>query len=414
MNTEQQTVLFVDDEKNVLASLRRLFYDVGPNLLFANSGIEGLEILKKENVDLIVSDVRMPEMDGIEFLNQVKQLYPHITRIFLSGYADQKAVVQALSEGSAQQILPKPWQDEELVSIVQKALLQAADLKSQNLGLHRIINSISSLPPMPGTYLELKNCLARKDTMDIDKISDIIGNDAGVSAEILRWANSVLFGQTSRVDTVSRAVAVLGMDIVEGLVLSESFFHTLADGAKIPGFDLADYQTHTISCSILSRLLVAGISDKSEDADRAFTAGLLHDIGKLLEKRFFANEFKNIISEARRKKTVMKEVEHDFLKTTHEEVGSLLAQWWNMPAFIINVNRWHHKPHLSSTDVDIISAVHVADILVHMFEMGASGNFRIPDKDQEIWSRFDLTEEVIMSLKDEVMKALPMQESASS
>ncbi len=411
----EQTVLFVDDEKNVLTSLRRLFYDDGPNLLFAISGAEGLEILKNNNVDLVVSDVRMPEMDGIEFLKQVKTLYPHIVRIFLSGYADKKAVVQALSEGCAQQLLAKPWNDEELGNVIYKALLQAAELKSKNVGLQRVINSLSSLPPMPGTYMELRECLSRKDTMYIDRISAIISNDTAVSAEILRWANSALFGQTSRVDTVERAVAVLGMDIVEGLVLTQSFFRNLSDvSVKIPGFDLADYQTHTISCGILSRLLIRKLSDNTEDADRAFTAGLLHDMGKLLEQNFFTREFKNIISAAKQRNTVITEIEYEILQSTHEEIGSQLAQWWNMPSFIINVNRWHHKPHLCSVDMDIVAAVHVADILVHMFELGSSGNFRIPWQDHEIWLRFDLTENMINSLKDEVMKSLPDQESAAS
>ena len=93
MNNNSQTILFVDDEQNVLRSLKRLLYDESWNLFFADSGPKGLEILNQENVDLVVSDVRMPGMDGVAFLKEVKKVYPHIIRIFLSGYADHQAVV---------------------------------------------------------------------------------------------------------------------------------------------------------------------------------------------------------------------------------------------------------------------------------------------------------------------------------
>jgi YesN/AraC family two-component response regulator len=121
MNNKLQTILFVDDEESVLNSLRRLFHDEPWNLFFADSGSKGLEILKKEKIDLVISDVRMPVMDGLTFLKQVKEIYPHIVRIFLSGYADKTAIVTALAEGCAQQLLPKPWDDDKLKGVIRDA-----------------------------------------------------------------------------------------------------------------------------------------------------------------------------------------------------------------------------------------------------------------------------------------------------
>lgn len=401
-----QSVLFVDDEQNVLNSLRRLLHDEPWNMFSADSGEKGLAILEKEKIDLVISDVRMPVMDGIQFLKQVKQRYPHVVRIFLSGYADHKAVVQALAEGSAQQLLPKPWKDEELREVIRGALKQAEELKKKNERLQRIINSLSSLPTMPHTYLKVKKCLADIDNVSIDQISDLIEEDTSISAELLRWANSALFGQRHQVDTVKRAVLVLGLDIVEGLVLSESVFSSVAPGSS-DGFDLKTFQTHSLACGITAKLLISELPYmEPKDEDWAFTAGLLHDIGKLIEARFLKEQFKKIINTARENKTTILKAESEILGTTHEEIGSYLADWWSLPSFIVNAVRWHHEPALCNANREIIAAVHVADVLVQHFALGSSGNYSLPEGDPEIWARFDLTEETLSSIKESLIKSL--------
>lgn len=112
--TDQLTMLCVDDEVNILKSLRRLMRNEPYRVLTANSGAEGLEILKTTPVQLIVSDQRMPELNGTEFLKQAKELYPDTIRVVLSGYADVAAILEAINEGSIYRFLTKPWNDEEI------------------------------------------------------------------------------------------------------------------------------------------------------------------------------------------------------------------------------------------------------------------------------------------------------------
>ncbi|MBI5739165.1 MAG: HDOD domain-containing protein [Nitrospirae bacterium] len=400
----RQTILFVDDEQNVLNSLRRLLYDEPWDLLFAESGAAGLEVLEKEDVDLVISDIRMPLMEGVEFLKQVKERHPRVLRIFLSGHADRGAVVEALAEGCAQQILPKPWKDAELKEVIRTALLQANDLKKKNTGLQQIINALSSLRTMPQTYLELKKCFSHINTVSIESLAEIIEQDASVSAEVLRWANSALFGQMRKVDTVERALMVLGIDILEGLVLSHSIYGSISSVARpVGGFDLKAFQTHSLACGILSKLLVGEMSHVDpKDADRAFTAGLLHDVGKLVEERYLADEFRKIIDAARQGNTLVIEAEYEVLSTTHDEIGNYLAQWWSMPSFLINAIRWHHKPKLCKADQIIVSAVHAANALVQKFELGSSGNFRLPSADASILEFFEIRQEDLPELKEKV------------
>jgi two-component system NtrC family sensor kinase len=117
---EQIRILFVDDEINVLRSLERTFLDEDYEILTANTGAGGLEVLKNNSpVQVVISDYRMPEMNGVDFLREVCDHWPETVRIVLSGYADSASIVSAINEGQIYKFIPKPWNDDELkVTIV--------------------------------------------------------------------------------------------------------------------------------------------------------------------------------------------------------------------------------------------------------------------------------------------------------
>ena len=115
-------VLLVDDEPNVLKSLKRVFIDTDYRILTAGSGKEGLEVCAREQVALVISDYRMPEMTGVQFLAEVKELYPKTIRIILSGFADVSAIVEAINHGQVYRFLSKPWKDNELIDTINHSL----------------------------------------------------------------------------------------------------------------------------------------------------------------------------------------------------------------------------------------------------------------------------------------------------
>jgi response regulator RpfG family c-di-GMP phosphodiesterase len=121
-----RTILMVDDEESILSSLKRLFRRDGYRILTANSGMQGLEILAGNTVDVIISDQRMPNMTGVEFLRQVKQLHPETVRIVLSGYTELNSITEAINEGAIYKFLTKPWDDEQLRLNVQEAFQHKA------------------------------------------------------------------------------------------------------------------------------------------------------------------------------------------------------------------------------------------------------------------------------------------------
>jgi len=136
----RQTLLIVDDEPNVLKSLRRLFFDTDYRVLTAESGAEGLEMFKKHLIHLVISDFRMPEMDGVEFLTKVKKEYPDTIRMILSGYADVAAVVGAINDGHVYKFIAKPWNDQELLTTIMRSFEQY-DLQRENIRLYTELQS---------------------------------------------------------------------------------------------------------------------------------------------------------------------------------------------------------------------------------------------------------------------------------
>jgi len=127
----EKTLLLVDDEENVIRSLRRLFRQEPFTVLTANSGAEGLEILEKQTVSVILSDQRMPGMIGSEFLKIVKARYPHTIRIVMSGYTELESITSAINDGAVFKFLLKPWEDEKLLAHIRDAF-SYHDLKSNN------------------------------------------------------------------------------------------------------------------------------------------------------------------------------------------------------------------------------------------------------------------------------------------
>ena len=131
MKIQKHTVLCVDDEKNILSSLKRLLRKENYTLLTATSAKEGLEILEKEKVHLVISDQRMPSMNGTEFLAKVKKRYPNILRIILTGYTDVDSITESINKGHIYKFFLKPWNDHTLMLEIRQALEQY-DLQQAN------------------------------------------------------------------------------------------------------------------------------------------------------------------------------------------------------------------------------------------------------------------------------------------
>lgn len=296
MPMSMKRVLFVDDEPNILDGLRRMLrslrnqYDMD----FASGGREALDLMARERYDVVISDMRMPGMDGAELLGKIQSQYPHTIRIMLTGQADEQSVMRTV--GVVHQFLAKPCDPELLKTILIKtAALQ--DILSDG-GLKDLISQIGALPSLPTTYDKLQKAMASPD-VEINEIGRIIEKDIAMTAKVLQLVNSSFFGIYTKVDSPGRAVKLLGLDTIKVLVLGLGIFSQIRIPKDIIPVDML--WSHSLCVGKIAKTLTAHYADDKELISNAFLAGILHDIGKLILVSHQPDKYRQVIHLAREK-----------------------------------------------------------------------------------------------------------------
>src|ERR1035438_3409471 len=188
---KRSRLLFVDDESLVLQGLQRTLHGMRGqwDMTFVGGGEQALEALDREPHDAIITDMRMPRMDGAQLLDKVTELYPQVVRIVLSGQANRETILR--SAGPAHQYVSKPCDPQEL----KLRLAQAFAMRDllQNSAVRALVSGLKSIPSLPGLYYEIQAELQSEDA-SLKKIAEIVCKDAGMTAKILQLANSAFMG----------------------------------------------------------------------------------------------------------------------------------------------------------------------------------------------------------------------------
>jgi len=355
-------VLFVDDEQNILDALRRMFHDMRDewDMAFAPGGREGLAMMAEGPFDVAVSDMRMPGLDGAEFLGEVRRLYPQTVRIILSGHSDQEMIMRTVKP--AHQFLHKPVKPEELKRLIRRA----ARLKNVFLedAVKDVVSTIDSLPSAPRIYLELIEEIA-KDTCSAKSVADLVSLDVGMSAGILKLVNSAFFGQRERISSIAHAVNLLGTEIIKSLIVYLDFF-TKFNKAAFPDFDLEMLWGHSLTAGLFARTIAKANGAPDSLTDECHIAGLLHDVGKLVLAVNFEARYAQVLARCRAENRTVWEVEKQLLKTSHAEVGAYLLGLWGLSDQVVTAVLHHHEPaNAAGGDFSPLTAVHAANVLAH-------------------------------------------------
>ncbi|MFH1059072.1 MAG: response regulator [Pseudomonadota bacterium] len=354
------SVLFVDDEPLVLDGLRRLLRGQRHEwrLAFALGGPEALEMMARATPDIVVSDMRMPGMDGAALLAEVRRLYPQVVRIILSGQSDPVMVMKSVLP--AHQFLAKPVEAERLFSV----LRQTGALR-QLLGDQRLLSLVSqieTLPVLPQLFQDLMGLLEQPGA-DEEEIGRLIGRDMGMASTVLKLVNSAFFGTSCRVIKPAEAVGMLGLDVVRALVLSQNLFDTF-DQEHFPHFSFEGLWRHSLAVGGYARAICHQENAGEAPAESAFIAGLLHDVGKLILCTVLPAEYADIIAEVRRDNRRVVSVERQRLGVSHAEVGAYLIGLWGLGQEIVAAIAGHHQPAIwAPAQFSCVTAVHAANVL---------------------------------------------------
>ena len=354
---ERKHILFVDDERNILQGLQDLLRKQRKqwDMSFVLGADAALEELARAPFDVVVTDMRMPGMDGAELLARVKEQYPSVARIVLSGYADRDAIVRALPV--AHQYLSKPCSVETLRSTIERvwglhALL--ADPRTREL-----VGKMDKIPSPPAIYWELTRAAANPD-IGLADLGKIVEKDPAMSAKVLQLVNSSYFGVAQTVASVPKAVTYLGLELLKVLAISAHVFGAVTM-APVEGFSLEEVQNDSLIVAQLTKRFLSN----SKKADEVFSAAIVHDVGRIVLALGIRDRYAHVIHTANQTRRAVHLVEAEELGVTHGEVGAYLLGIWGLPLDVVETAAFHHTPSsLTEGSLELLAAFHTADALV--------------------------------------------------
>ncbi len=326
-------ILFVDDEPAILKGLRRtLRRQTDWTQHYAPGGPEAIELLSSIHVDIVVSDMRMPTVDGIAVLRHAAKTNPDSIRIVLSGNADLVKAIHSIQ--LAHQYIAKPCQPAELIALL-------TDLTDMIEVLRRTSALAATLPPCPSTYVEVTDAL--DSGQGLVQVGKILQKDPSVSALLLKVTNSAFLGMAQKVSSVSRAVQILGVRTIRDIVLCAG----ATDSFKDTPVDIEAFQRHAMSVATVSKALFPNAGAA------LLTSAFLHDIGSM----------------------VLALDDSGHLASHHTaDVGGYLLGVWNLPLDVVDAVANRHRPGRKGV-FGAPEQLHVADVLVHQLELGANIQF---------------------------------------
>ncbi len=357
-------IIFVDDESNIISGLKRMLFSLRKEweMYFAIGAEEALKILEKQQIDIIVTDMRMPVIDGAKLLQIVADKYPHMIRIILSGHSDEEMAIRSTTV--AHQFLAKPFNSDELIKVISKTYNLRSLFMDENVA--NLVNGIENLPSVPDLYLKLDEELKSPNT-SLKNVGEIINCDIAMSAKILKLVNSAFFGLPANVTNPLQAVNLLGVNVVKSLVLFSKFFSLNVDYTS-KAFSLEKLWSHSIGVANLAQKIFDEECNERDNERETYIAGLLHDVGKII--LHVIPDYRQRISSLETDDSYeYRNEEQELLNTTHAEVGAYLLGVWNLPEKVIEVVAMHHntmlldRPGFSSA-----KCVMIANILEHNSE----------------------------------------------
>ena len=337
------SVLFVDDEPQVLRGIERMM-DVADiewewDCEFASSGQEALQLLSEGKFEVIVTDMRMPEMDGAELLEHVSDKYPNMIRIVLSGEADQSSVLKAV--GPMHQYLSKPCDPKLLKSTLHQAFTMRNTLNSP--ALRQAVSRLPRLPSIPEAYAKLIE-LIRDDDCRLADVGELLEQDLAMTAKTLQLVNSANFGLANSVASPKQAVGILGLSVIQSLVLSTAIFDTYS-GAKLPnGFSQRAESDHALEVARASQQVALVENLGNEEASLAFTGGILHDVGKLVLAAADPGKYEQALVESADESATLNDCETKMFGADHGAVGAYLLSVWGLPQATVEIVALHDRP----------------------------------------------------------------------
>jgi len=355
-------VMFVDDDPLVVRGIARNMSMMGVKMDIAvrTSAAEALKSLEKELVDVIITDLYMPGIDGTALLEEVRSHYPTVLRFVLSGEAKPGVMVQAAR--LSHQYLSKPCETPLLHKTIVETVARMGAIK--NPEVTKTIAHLEGVPSRQASLAEFLRLLS-DNSVSLDTIATSLKKDPGLSARLLKVANSPYFGHSGAIESLDDAIGLLGMDMIVSMAATHKLFAVTPPPAA-SNLKLDALWEHCVYVSSLVRHVGYKLKVPQSVMREAGTAALLHDIGKLVLAYAAPSAFAAAYTRAMAEHMPGWQAEYFIFGNHHAEIGGCLLKLWGLPGTVVDAVSMHHTPHNSTEDrVGPVTLLHIADTLAH-------------------------------------------------
>jgi HD-like signal output (HDOD) protein len=372
---------------------------------FVDSGAKALERMAQAPFDVVVSDMRMPGMNGAELLKEVMLRHPRTVRLILSGHADQELILKCV--GSTHQYLSKPCEVEALIATVSRAISSEGSLENEKL--MALVGQVDQLPSLPSIYAEITRCLQSPD-VSMEDIGAIVAKDIAMTAKVLKLVNSAFFGLGRKISNPTDAVSYLGTELLKSLVLSVNVFGQF-ESAQVKGFSHEALWAHSVQTGNAAKAIAKAQRAAPQVVNESFVAGMLHDSGKLVLASNFPDRYTRVLELVQEGRCSLCDAEREVFGCTHASVGGYLLGLWGLPVPVVEAIALHHSPASSAARTfGALTATHTANALVHQM---ASPETSGPIVDLDYLNTLGLGAHLPV-WEDAVRETLPQPHSANS
>ena len=259
------------------------------------------------------------------------------------------------------------------------------------LDAERIVANVLKVAALPAVVIKFSEAIKNPLTSNND-LQNIVAEDSALAAKVLMISNSALFNFPSKIDTIANAITIIGHKQLSDIILSCSIvamFKNIPQGVV----DMDMFWRHSIAVATTARILAA--ARREQNIEKFFTAGLLHDIGKLIIFSEAGHYAKEVLKQCDEKKQLMYVVEKEVLGFDHAKLGAMLLKKWKLPDEIVASVYYHHMPSVSPQDIVAPSIIHISDIIANALQFGSSGEQLVPTFNQKAWDAIGLNVEIL-------------------
>ena len=272
------------------------------------------------------------------------------------------------------------------------------------VGLKKLVDKVVNLPTLPAVMTRIIQKVEDPKT-STNEIVDIIGVDQALTMKVLKIVNSAYYGFRQRISTLERAVVILGFNNVKNLALSASIFDTMG-GEGEGAFDRNKFWEHSIGCGVTTKALAKKLRHDPKSLEESFTAGLLHDIGKVVLDKYVHDEFDEVVRTAEQKDMLIMDAEREVLGADHTDMGHWLAVKWGLPNSLKEVISFHHSPEAAKEAKELTGLVHFANIMTRRKKIGSGGDNKVPPLNPKVFEMLKLTQNDVVEMMDLINKEM--------